>query len=646
MNAPATHPGSGHAAHGGRKRYAGLMLGSMGVVFGDIGTSPIYGFRAALGSAAQGAVGQAEVLGIVSLIVWSLLIVVTIKYVFFIMRADNHGEGGILSLMALAQGALGGRTRVVLTLGVIGAAMFYGDAIITPAVSVLSAIEGLKTAPSLAPAITPGIEIAIALVLLVGLFTAQSRGTAKVAVWFGPICLVWFAAIAALGVMHIPAEPRILLAFFPGYAIAFLTQHGWTGLFVLSFVSLTITGAEALYADMGHFGAAPIKGAWLFVVFPALVLNYLGQGAFALHFLASAGAHGADLSAQDWFFLMVPEALRIPMVLLAAAATIIASQAVISGAYSMSNSAMQMGLLPRLAVRRTSETEAGQIYMPTVNLMLMLGVILLVGIFKNSTALEDAYGLAVTGTMAVTTALTAIVVRKLWKWSLLRTALVVVPLITVDLAFYSANMLKLLTGGWVPLVLGATVALVIMTWMRGSDIINAKVRRDRIPLADFLASLARRPRPQVAGTAVYLTADSELTPSALMHNLKHNGVLHALNVIVAVRTTDEPRVAEDARAQVETLNPLFVRVILSFGFMERPDVPVALARLNSASLPLAPMQTSYFLGRRTVVRGDHRGLRRLQDMLFIALSRNSVDPSDVFAIPPGRVVEMGTQVSI
>ena len=646
MNAPATHPGSGTSAHGGRKRYLGLMLGSMGVVFGDIGTSPLYGFQGAVTAAAHGAVGPAEIFGITSLIVWALLIVVTIKYVLFIMRADNHGEGGILSLMALAQGALGGRTRAVLVLGVIGAALFYGDAIITPAISVLSAIEGLSAVPSLAHAITPPIEITIALTLLIGLFTAQSRGTAKVATWFGPICLIWFVAIAVLGLMHIPGESEILMAFLPTYGLTFLIHHGLIGMLVLGAVSLTITGAEALYADMGHFGAKPIQGAWVFVVFPALLINYLGQGAFALHFLASPAGHGADLTAQNWFFLMVPEVLRIPMVILAAAATIIASQAVISGAYSMSNSAMQMGLLPRLAVRRTSATEAGQIYMPSVNLLLMLGVILLVGIFKNSGALQDAYGLAVTGTMSVTTALTAIVVRKLWKWSLPRTVLVVAPLLAVDLTFYSANMLKLLTGGWVPLALGGAVGLVIMTWMRGSAIVNAKVRRDRIPLDDFLASLTRRPRPKVSGTAVYLTADPELTPTALLHNLKHNGVLHARNAIVAVRTTDEPRVADDARAVVETLNELFVRITLSFGFMERPDVPTALGHLNLPDLPLNPMDTSYFLGRRTVVGGVHRGFRKLQDMLFIALSRNSVDPSDVFAIPPGRVVEMGTQVAV
>jgi KUP system potassium uptake protein len=646
MSAPSLPAAAPPAPHAARRRYAGLMLGSIGVVFGDIGTSPLYGFQGAVTTAAHGAVGSLEIFGITSLIVWALLIVVTIKYVLFIMRADNHGEGGILSLMALAQNALGGRTRIVLALGVIGAALFYGDAIITPAISVLSAVEGLETVPGLEHAITPSIEIASALGLLIALFMAQSRGTAKVATWFGPICLAWFVAIAGLGLLRLPAEPAILEALSPTFGLIFLIHHGVIGLLVLGAVSLTITGAEALYADMGHFGASPIKSAWLFLVLPALLLNYLGQGAYALHFLASSAARGADLSAQNWFFLMAPETLRIPMVLLGVAATIIASQAVISGAYSMSNSAMQMGLLPRLVVHRTSETEAGQIYMPTVNLLLMLGVILLVGIFKNSAALQDAYGLAVTGTMSVTTALTAVVVRKLWKWSLLRTALVVLPLLTVDLAFYSANMLKLLTGGWVPLTLGAAVGLVIFTWMRGSAIVSAKSRRDRIPMTDFLASLARRPRHRVPGAAIYLSSHTELTPGALLHNLKHNGVLHETNAIVAVRTTDEPRVSPDARATVTILNESFLTIALAFGFMETPNVPAAIAQLHIPGVKFDPNDTSYFLGRRSILPTHDKGLLRLQDLLFAALNRNSADPSEVFGIPPGRVVEMGVQVAV
>jgi KUP system potassium uptake protein len=643
----SSHADAAAASGPGRKRrFLGLALGSMGVVFGDIGTSPIYGFKTAVTQAARGRVGEAEIFGVISLTLWALIIVVTIKYVLFIMRADNRGEGGILSLMALAQSAVGRRTRTILILGVVGAALFYGDAIITPAISVLSAVEGLKTAPGLANAITPSVEIAITLVVLVALFMVQSRGTAKVAAWFGPICLVWFFAIAALGLLHIPSAPRILLAFNPLIGIMFLARHGLIGLYVLGSVSLTITGAEALYADMGHFGRTPIQVAWVSVVFPALALNYLGQGAFALHFLSTPAGQLAGSTTQDWFFLMAPAVTRVPLVVLATAATIIASQAVISGAYSLSASAMHMGLLPRLELRRTSDKHAGQIYLPTVNFALMIGVILLVGIFKNSDALADAYGLAVTGTMSVTTALAAVVVRRLWKWSLLRTILLVAPLLAVDLSLLSANSLKLLSGGYVPLAIGGAMALVIATWMRGSGIIGEKARRERIPLADFLRSLARRPRHQVPGVAVYLTSDAELAPSALLHNLKHNGVLHHMNAIVTVATTDEPRVAPETRATVERLGDSFVRITLAFGFMETPDVPAAIARLDIPGLSFEPAATSYFLGRRTIVPTHDHGLRRLQDLLFIALNRNSADPSEVFAIPPGRVVEMGVQVTV
>jgi KUP system potassium uptake protein len=620
------------------------MLGSVGVVFGDIGTSPIYGFKTAVTQAARGHVGDAEIFGVISLTLWALITVVTVKYVLFMMRADNKGEGGILSLMALAQSAVGHRTRTILILGVCGAALFYGDAIITPAISVLSAVEGLKTAPGLANAITPAVEIAITLVVLLALFMVQSRGTAKVAAWFGPICLMWFLAIAALGIIHLPEAPKILFAFNPWYGLRFLGTHGLIGLYVLGSVSLTITGAEALYADMGHFGRLPIQSAWMVAVFPALALNYLGQGAFALHFIAVHGQ--ASAADQDWFFLMVPAALRVPMVILGTAATIIASQAVISGAYSLTSSAMQMGLLPRLELKRTSDKHAGQIYLPTVNFALMLGVILLVGIFKNSDALADAYGFAVTGTMSVTTALAAVVVRRLWKWSLPLTVAVVAPLLTVDLALFSANSLKLLSGGYVPLAIASGMAIMIATWMRGTAILGAKARRDRIPLKDFLKSLARRPRHQVPGVAVYLAADPELTPGALLHNLKHNGVLHQLNAIVNVSTADEPRVPPEARARVERLDGAFVRISLSFGFMETPDVPAALAALHEPGLSFDSAATSYFLGRRTIMPTHDHGLRRLQDLLFIALDRNSADPSEVFAIPPGRVVEMGVQVAV
>jgi len=624
-----------------RGRFGALMLGSMGVVFGDIGTSPIYTFKTAIGQAARGAVGRGEVLGCVSLMVWALVIVVTVKYVTFMMRADNRGEGGILSLMALAQSAVGQRTTAILALGVIGAALFYGDAIITPAISVLSAVEGLRTAPGLS-GLSTAVGIAITLVILVGLFMVQSRGTGKVGAWFGPICLLWFAAIAVLGVSQIVAAPDALWALSPTYGLAFLITHGLTGFFVLGAVSLTITGAEALYADMGHFGRGPIKAAWMVIVFPALVLNYLGQGALALQAVATGHAD----PNQDWFFLMAPAALRVPLVVLGMAATVIASQAVISGAYSMSSAAMQLGLLPRLNVRRTSATEAGQIYLPTVNLMLMVGVILLVGIFKTSDSLADAYGFAVTGTMTVTTALAAIVVRRLWKWPVWRTVLLVAPLFAVDLAFFSANSLKLLSGGWVPLTIASAVILVMTAWMRGSGIVAAKARRDRIPLADFLASLGRKPRHLVHGVAVYLTPEPTLTPGALLHNLKHNGVLHEHNVIVTVHTADQPRVADAERGSFETISDSFTLVGLDFGFMERPDVPAALGALTIPGVTLDPMRVSYFLGRRSLVAGADHGLSRFLDRLFLALARNSADPSEVFAIPPGRVVEMGVQMAI
>jgi KUP system potassium uptake protein len=618
------------------------MLGSMGVVFGDIGTSPLYGFKAAITQAARGPVGAPEILGVVSLTFWALMIVVTIKYVSLMMRADNRGEGGILSLMALAQGALGHRTRVVLALGVAGASLFYGDAMITPAISVLSAVEGLKTAPAFAHLMNPTLSIAIALAILVSLFMVQSRGTGKVGAWFGPICLVWFVTIASLGILHLGDHPQIFLALSPTYGVAFLLSHGLIGLFVLGSVSLTVTGAEALYADMGHFGRGPIRAAWLLVVFPALILNYFGQGAFALRTLA-----GGHVSAdRDWFFLMAPEALRLPLVVLGMAATVIASQAVISGAYSMTSAAMQLGLLPRLTLRRTSATEAGQIYLPTVNLLLMVGVILLVGIFKTSGALANAYGLSVTGTMAVDTMLAAVVTRHLWKWPLWKTALVVAPLFTFDVALFSANSVKLLSGGWVPLVIAGSAMLVIAAWLRGSYIIVTKARRDRIPLDDFLASLARKPRHRVSGTAVYLTPEPDLTPGALLHNLKHNGILHEHNIIVTVRTADQPRVADAKRGAYEILNDTFIRVTLSFGFMERPDVPAALTELTIPGVTLQPARVSYFLGRRSIVAGRGHGVRRLLDRIFLALARNSADPSEVFAIPPGRVIEMGVQTAL
>ncbi|MGH7025316.1 MAG: potassium transporter Kup [Caulobacteraceae bacterium] len=625
-----------------RGRFGALMLGSMGVVFGDIGTSPIYTLKTAIDQAARDTVSSSDILGIVSLMFWALMMVVTLKYVTLMMRADNRGEGGILSLMALAQSVVGRRARIVLALGITGAALFFGDALITPAISVLSAVEGLQTAPPLAGVMTPSAAIIISLIVLVALFLFQSRGAGRVGAWFGPICLVWFFTIAALGLMHVADRPRIFLALNPALGLGFLVSHGLTGLFVLGSVSLTITGAEALYADMGHFGRGPIRAAWFSTVFPALVLNYFGQGALALKTIASGHAS----VGQNWFFLMAPEALRVPLVILSVAATVIASQAVISGAFSMASAAMQLGLLPRLTVRRTSETEAGQIYLPTINFLLMGGVILLAAIFKSSGALANAYGLSVTGTMVVDTSLAMIVVHSIWKWPLWGTALLATPLLAVDLSLFGANSLKLVSGGWAPLAIALAGILVMASWLRGSAIIVAKARSDRIPLADFLASLARKPRHLVSGTAIYLTPEPELTPGALMHNLKHNGVLHEHNLIVTVRTADQPRIAAAERGSFETLDKAFTRITLSFGFMERPNVPAALAALHIPGVSLEPTRVSYFLGRRSIVAGSHHGVRRILDRIFLALARNSADPSEVFAIPPGRVVEMGVQMAI
>jgi KUP system potassium uptake protein len=634
---PATH-------HAG---FWAMALGSAGVVFGDIGTSPLYAFRLAMVQAApDGAVRVDAIMGVVSLALWTLFLVVTVKYVLFLMRADNKGEGGVLSLMALAQAALRRRTMLVFVLGAAGAALFYGDAVITPAMSVLSAIEGLNSVPALESSVVPGggIVLVVSLTILIMLFLVQSRGTAKVAVFFGPICVVWFFAIATLGFVHILHDPEVLLAIGPAPALRFLTHHGVIGLFVLGSVFLTVTGAEALYADMGHFGRWPIQAAWLFLVLPCLILNYLGQGAFALQLLHAA--HGRALGNVDWFFQMIPPLFRVPMVILATAATVIASQAVITGAFSLTNQAMQLGLLPRMVVRRTSETQAGQIYLPQINTFLLIGVILLIAVFQTSDSLGDAYGLAVTGTMAVTTSLAFIVVWRGWKWPLLGAAAMIAPMLTLDLIFLGANALKLLHGAALPLILGAALFVVIATWVRGTDIINRKVQRDTPLLGDFLPILAARPPHRVPGAAIYLTADPTHTPGALLHNLKHNTVLHQQNVILNVETLETPRVPEADRVRVEPINGDFQRVIIKYGFMETPNIPKALIACRRQGLSLDLMSTSFFLGRKTIVATTRGGLGRWQDKLFLVLVKNAANPTDFFHIPPGRVLEMGAQVTV
>jgi KUP system potassium uptake protein len=633
----------GQAAHG--SRYLALAVGSLGVVFGDIGTSPLYAFRSAMTTMEGEAVRRADIYGVVSLALWALIMVVTVKYVLFLMRADNKGEGGVLSLTALAQRALGRRTRTIFVLGLIGAALFYGDSMITPAISVLSAVEGLRTIPSMHSVVTTNISMSISVVILVMLFFVQSRGTAKVGAFFGPIMLLWFAVILTMGATHVFDDPRVLFSLNPGYGLEFLGRHGFVGFLVLGSVFLTVTGAEALYADMGHFGRWPIQSAWLFVALPCLAVNYLGQGAEALKVLAHVGPHGA-MPDRDWFFLMAPPELRAPLVILATAATVIASQAVITGAYSLSQQAIQLGLLPRMDVRRTSEHQTGQIFLPQINSMLLVGVLMLVVIFQTSDNLSHAYGLAVTGTMLVTTCLAYIVVRRMWKWGPLRTGLLIGPLVLMDLTFLSANALKILSGGWAPVLIGLALFTVMLTWTRGTQLLFDKTRRDSVPLKDLAEILHSRAPHRVAGTAVFLTSDPDIAPVALMHNLKHNKVLHEKNVILTVVTAETPRVRDADRIKIEPVSADFTKLTMTFGFMESPNLPKALALCRKQGLKFDIMTTSFFLGRRSVVPAQRSGMPLWQDRLFIFLMKNATQPTDFFNIPPGRVVEMGAQVTV
>jgi len=628
--APANGNGSSHPTTG----FWALTIGSIGVVYGDIGTSPLYAFREAALAAARGdgAVTEAAVLGVLSLILWSLILVVTVKYVLILTRADNHGEGGTLALMALAQKALGTNSLTVVVLGVVAASLFYGDAVITPALSVLSAVEGLEVAaPSLDDYVLP-----LTIAILVALFVVQSRGTAQVATFFGPITSIWFIAIGAIGIVEIAGNPSVLAAFNPYYAVSFLLHHGFIGFITLGAVFLAVTGAEALYADLGHFGRRPIQVAWLGFVLPALAINYLGQGALVL----------ADpATIENPFFLMYPDWARLPMVGLATAATVIASQAVITGAYSLSRQAVQLGLLPRLELRFTSEAHPGQIYMPRVNLLLLLGVLLLVGLFRSSSALAGAYGIAVTGTMVVTAILAFIVVWKVWGWSVWTAAALMAPFLLIDTTFLAANLLKIVEGGWFPLLLGGLFMVVMLTWRRGSRLLFEKTRRLEVPLADIIDNLEKKPLHRVPGTAIFLTSDPQSTPTALLHSLKHYKVLHENNVILTVLTEQTPRVDPDDRVVFEGLSPTFSRMTVRYGFMETPNLPKALAIVRKLGFTFDIMSTSFFLSRRSIVSG-RAGMPRWQDKLFIFLARNSDDASRYFQIPTNRVVEIGTQVTV
>ncbi|NMG00444.1 potassium transporter Kup [Aromatoleum toluolicum] len=628
------HPTGAPAAHQ-RAGLAGLAVSAIGVVYGDIGTSPLYTLKEVFNGPHAVPVTTENVYGILSLVFWALMLVVSAKYVVFITRADNRGEGGIMALTSLALRVVpeGRKAWVLSSLGVFGAALFYGDGMITPAISVLSAVEGLEVAtPAFAPYVLP-----IALVVLVGLFMMQRHGTQKVGAVFGPVMVCWFLLLAGLGISGIRLHPEILGALNPAWALGFLADNpllGWLG---LGAVVLAITGGEALYADMGHFGRKPIKLAWFTVVFPSLYLNYLGQGALILD-------HPDNV--RNPFYLLVPDEFVYPMVGMATLATIIASQAVISGAYSLTRQAMQLGYAPRMRTIFTSAREMGQIYVPSINWMLLGAVIALVVGFRSSSALASAYGIAVTMTMMIDTVLAFVVVRALWGWGKVQAGLFLAVFVTVDIAFFSATTVKILAGGWFPLLIGAVIFTFLTTWKRGRTMLNNRIRTDTIPLDLFIHSMFTSPPPRVAGTAVFLTTWLDGVPRALLHNILHNKVLHERVVLLMVHTADVSHVEEKDRIEVEEIDYGFYRLRLNFGFMDDPDIPAELARCAEHGLAFETMETSFFLGRETIVRRMGSGMARWRERLFIVMFRNAGSAADYFHLPPNRVVELGTQVEL
>src|ERR1700712_4412454 len=635
ITAAETLAANGHGEAHSTDSFKALLIGSIGVVYGDIGTSPLYAFREAVVAASgpAGVVTTQGVLGVVSLILWALIIVVTLKYVVILLRADNNGEGGTLALMALAQRAVGSGAGSIVLLGIISGALFYGDAAITPALSVLSAIEGIKlVTEAFEPYVVP-----LTVVILLVLFAAQSRGTARVAAFFGPVMCIWFAIIAIAAIAPIMQRPEVLYALNPLLAVSFMLHHGIIGFVTLGAVFLAVTGAEALYADLGHFGKRPIQTAWIFIVLPSLALNYLGQGALVI---------ANPRAVENPFFLMFPDWALIPMVALATLATVIASQAVITGAYSLTRQAIQLGLLPRFEIRHTSESHSGQIYIPRINLLLFISVMLLVLLFRSSSALASAYGISVTGTMVVTGMMGFVVIWKVWRWSPIAAAALIAPFLFLDLTFLAANLLKVLEGGWVPLALGAGLILLMYTWRRGSRLLLEKSRKLEFPLADLVAMLEKRPPQRVPGTAVFLTSDPGCAPTALMHSLKHYKVLHEKNVILTIETAPTPRVDPDQLVRLEAISDTFSKVTLRFGFMESPNVPKTLAIARKLGWHFDIMSTSFFLSRRALKPAAHSGMPRWQDRLFIGLAKSASDATDFFQIPTGRVVEVGTQVTV
>ncbi len=614
---------------------AAALLGVLGVVYGDIGTSPLYAFQTSLEHFTQTGFHRWEVLGILSLIFWSLVLIVTVKYVLLVMRADNRGEGGILALMALAQRvARGERTRAMLALlGIAGACLLFGDGVITPAISVLSAVEGLEVvAPSLKAVVLP-----ISVAIIIGLFLIQSRGTGTVGRLFGPVMVVWFLVIGALGLAQIVTHPFVAMALSPSYGIELLIIHRGLAFLALGSVVLAVTGAEALYADMGHFGRAPIRRAWLTFVLPSLVLNYFGQGALVLDH---------PKAAVNPFYLLAPGWLQLPMVILATMATVIASQALISGAFSMARQSMQLGLLPRMAVLHTSAEEEGQIYVPQINTMLMVGVLVLVLSFKSSNALASAYGIAVTGTFICTGMLAIVVFRRQFHWSRPAAIGAFGGLFILDLLFFIANLLKFFEGGWVPLAIAVVLMAMITSWRRGRELLLARWKSDSLPLASFVARLPSSRTIRVPGMAVFLTGNQDYVPAALLHNLKHNKVLHERVLFVTVLNEDVPEVPAEERSTVTELGPGIHRVIVRYGFMESPNLPRDLAALGDYGIEYDPMQASYFLNRETLVAAAAPKMPAWRLWLFLLMARNAVPATEFFRIPSDRVIEMGVRVAI
>jgi KUP system potassium uptake protein len=624
--------------------WARLTLGALGVVYGDIGTSPLYTIRECFGAATGIAPTLPNVLGILSLIFWSLILVVTVKYILFILRADNRGEGGTLALMALVAEKLGHgrRRRWALWLGMIGAALFFGDALLTPAISVLSAVEGLKVA-------TPLFEkwiVPLAVVILVGLFAVQKRGTGTVGGLFGPVMLIWFAVLGALGIVSIVQTPAVLHALNPAHALAFFIEHKLVGFLALGVVVLAVTGCEALYADLGHFGRRAMSLAWLTVALPGLLLNYFGQGALLLR---------TPAATENPFYLLVPSWGLYPMIALATLATVIASQAVISGAYSLSRQAVLIGFLPRLSIRHTSTREMGQVYMPHINAFLFLGVLALVLGFHTSSNLAAAYGIAVTGLMAATTVLAYFYLRRVRAWSRAAAGALVAPFLAIDLAFFLSTLVKVPEGGWVSLMMAGLVFTIIAVWVSQREIAHRRSEADAFPLADFVARIAAKQKigasgngaRRVPGTAVFLSQRAGVVPHALLHNLKHNHVLHERIAIVTVETADRPWVPLDERVEFEKLGCGFYRILARYGFMQSPNVPAVLEQCSGREgFAADPMTTSYFFGRDKFIARAASGLGRWRESIFIFLQRNAISAADFFRIPANRTVELGTQIEI